>query len=196
MEAESIGRGRIEAFSDGVIAIIVTIMVLELKAPRDATLAALAPLAPMFLCYLLSFVVVAVMWVNHHHMVHGFVDVNACVLWLNINLLFWMSLIPFFTAWMGQHYRNPLPVALYGLDLALAASAFGLLRAELARQGRHSATLRAHHERLQRKTVSAACGYALAAGAAFLSVYAAEAVFAVIPLLYFVPERHPPSHRA
>jgi uncharacterized membrane protein len=96
---------------------------------------------------------------------------------------------------MGQHSRNPLPVALYGLDLSLAASAFGLLRAELARQGRHNATLRAHHERLQRKTLFSACGYALAAAAAFLSVYAAEAVFAVIPLLYFVPERHPPSHR-
>src|SRR5476651_1519019 len=108
------GKGRLEAFSDGVIAIIITIMVLELHVPRGADWAALAPLLPVFLAYVLSFIYVGIYWNNHHHMLHAASVVDGCVLWANLNLLFWLSLIPFATGWMGQNHFAPLPVALYG----------------------------------------------------------------------------------
>ena len=119
---------RLEAFSDGVIAIIVTIMVLELRAPAQPTLAALWKVAPIFLSYALSFLVVAIMWVNHHHLIHAVHEVTARLLWSNLYLLFWMSLVPFVTDYLGKNYREPMAVALYGLDLAMCASAFYLLR--------------------------------------------------------------------
>src|ERR1700747_1685489 len=125
---------RLEAFSDGVIAIIVTIMVLELRAPAQPTWPALLKVAPIFLSYGLSFLVVAIMWVNHHHMIHVVHQVNARLLWSNLNLLFWMSLVPFVTDFLGKNYHQPMAVALYGLDLALCGSAFYILRIELVRQ--------------------------------------------------------------
>jgi len=184
------GKGRIEAFSDGVIAIIVTIMVLELLPPREPTLPALRQLTPVFLSYLLSFVIVAIMWVNHHHLLHSLREVNARVMWLNINLLFWMSLIPFVTAWLGQTHPAPIPVAIYGLDLGFGAFGFGLLRMEVVRQVRSHSELVAHHRRLQLKNSISAFIYLSSAAVAFHSVYAAEAMFTLIPLIYFVPERH------
>src|SRR5277367_2857118 len=126
--------GRLEAFSDGVIAIIVTIMVLELRAPAQPTFAALLKVAPIFLSYGLSFLVVSIMWVNHHHMIHAVRQVTARLLWSNLNLLFWMSLVPLVTDFVGKNYREPMAVALYGLDLALCSAAFYLLRTELVRQ--------------------------------------------------------------
>src|SRR5271166_3501798 len=111
------GTNRIEAFSDGVIAVIITIMVLEMKVPRDTTLTSLLGIAPQFLAYLLSFLVVAIMWVNHHHLLHAARRADARLLWSNNNLLFWMSLIPFVTAYMGDHFRDPRAVALYGVVL-------------------------------------------------------------------------------
>ena len=184
------GTGRIAAFSDGVIAIIVTIMVLELRPPLAPTLASLRQLTPIFLSYLLSFVIVSIMWVNHHHLVHALREVNARVLWLNINLLFWMSLIPFVTTWLGQTHPAPLPVAVYGLTLCLGATGFGLLRLELVRQVQAHPALLAHHRRLQVKNSLSAFIYFLSAVVAFRSVYLAEAMFTLIPLMYFVPERH------
>ncbi len=120
--------GRLEAFSDGVIAIIVTIMVLELRAPSRPTLAELLKVAPVFISYGLSFLVVAIMWVNHHHLIHAVHEVTARLLWSNLNLLFWMSLVPFVTDYLGKNYREPLAVALYALDLWLCSIAFCLLR--------------------------------------------------------------------
>jgi uncharacterized membrane protein len=184
-----VGTTRIEAFSDGVIAIIVTIMVLELRPPRATSWSALLQTAPGLVSYLLSFLVVAVMWVNHHHLIDALHGVTARVLWLNLNLLFWMSLIPFVTAWMGQNYTARVPVAVYGLNLSMCSTAFGLLRNELLRQDRHIPTLAAHHRRIQQKTIVTALVYAASAVAAQLSVYAAEAMFALIPFLYFLPER-------
>src|SRR5258708_1579036 len=119
---------RLEAFSDGVIAIIVTIMVLELRAPSQPTWPALLKVAAIFLSYGLSFLVVAIMWVNHHHLIHAVHEVAARLLWSNLNLLFWMSLVPFVTDYLGKNYHEPLAVALYGLDLVLCSSAFYLLR--------------------------------------------------------------------
>ena len=122
------GTNRLEAFSDGVIAVIITIMVLELKVPRDTTLTSLRSLMPQFLSYLLSFMVVAIMWVNHHHMMHSARRADARLLWSNNTLLFWMSLVPFVTAYMGNNHRDPRAVALYGIVLTLCSVSFLLLR--------------------------------------------------------------------
>src|SRR6201993_2103145 len=141
---------RLEAFSDGVIAIIVTIMVLELRAPSQPTWPALLKIAPVFISYGLSFLIVAIMWVNHHHLIHAVRQVTARLLWSNLNLLFWMSLVPFVTDFVGKNYREPMAVALYGLDLTLCSSAFYLLRIELVRQDGRDGNLRDYHAGVQR----------------------------------------------
>src|SRR5579864_6625062 len=146
---------RLEAFSDGVIAIIVTIMVLELRAPAQPTWSALLKVAPVFLSYGLSFLVVAIMWVNHHHLIHAVRSVTARLLWSNLNLLFWMSLVPFVTDFLGKNYRNPMAVALYGLDLALCGTSFYLLRMELVRQ-EPDTDLATYHAGVQRKNAFSA----------------------------------------
>ena len=180
---------RLEAFSDGVIAIIVTIMVLELRAPAQPTIPALLKVAPLFLSYGLSFLVVAIMWVNHHHMIHAVREVSARLLWSNLDLLFWMSLIPFVTDYLGKNPRVPLAVALYGLDLALCASAFYLLRTELVRQHHHDPTLTEYHQAMQRKNAFSGFLYLLAVPLAYVSVYASFFIFILIPAMYFLPEK-------
>jgi TMEM175 potassium channel family protein len=180
---------RLEAFSDGVIAIIVTIMVLELRAPAQPTLPALLKVAPVFLSYALSFLVVAIMWVNHHHMIHAVREVSARLLWSNIDLLFWMSLIPFVTDFLGKNPRAPLAVALYGLDLALCACAFYLLRTELVRQHHHDAALTEYHQAMQRKNAFSGFLYLLAAPLAYASIYASFFIYVLIPAMYFLPEK-------
>src|SRR5438045_8132916 len=121
-------KGRLEAFSDGVFAIIITIMVLELKVPHGADLAALAPLLPLFLCYVLSFVYVGIYWNNHHHMLHSTKRVSGGILWANLHLLFWLSLFPFATGWMGENHLAPIPTATYGCVLLMAAIAYWILQ--------------------------------------------------------------------
>src|SRR5271169_4467724 len=148
--------GRLEAFSDGVIAIIVTIMVLELRAPSQPTLAALGKVAPVFISYGLSFLVVAIMWVNHHHLIHAVRSVTARLLWSNLYLLFWMSLVPFVTDYMGKNYREPMAVALYGLDLFMCSTGYYLLRLELIRQSRNDSAMTEHHRSINRKGALAA----------------------------------------
>jgi uncharacterized membrane protein len=181
--------GRLEAFSDGVIAIIVTIMVLELRAPSQPTLAALWKVAPVFISYALSFLVVAIMWVNHHHLIHAVHRVTARLLWSNIYLLFWMSLVPFVTDYLGKNYREPLAVALYGLDLVLCASAFYLLRIILLEQDRHDPSLADYHAAVQRKNAFSAGLYLLSVPLAYISIYASFLIFALIPAMYFLPEK-------
>lgn len=137
-------KGRLEAFSDGVIAILITIMVLDLRPPEDVTLMALLPLWPVFLSYLLSFVFVGIYWNNHHHLMQAAESVDGKILWANTHLLFWLSLIPFATAWMGEHHFAPAPVALYGfLLLALACAYYILTLALLAHHGRQSTLAKA-----------------------------------------------------
>src|ERR1700757_2491997 len=149
MPRGQMSTSRIEAFSDGVIAIIVTIMVLQLTAPAQPTFAALLKQAPIFLSYGLSFLVVAIMWVNHHHMIHAVREITAGLLWSNLNLLFWMSLVPFVTDFLGKNYRQPIAVALYGLDLSLCGCSFYLLRTELVRQEASDGNLRDYHLAVQ-----------------------------------------------
>ena len=181
--------GRLEAFSDGVIAIIVTIMVLELRAPSQPTLAALLKVAPIFVSYGLSFLVVAIMWVNHHHLIHAVHRVTARLLWANMYLLFWMSLVPFVTDYLGKNYREPMAVALYGLDLVLCSSAFYFLRIILVQQDRYDSALAEYHESIQRKNAFSAASYLASVPLAYVSIYASYLIFALIPAMYFLPEK-------
>jgi uncharacterized membrane protein len=181
--------GRLEAFSDGVIAIIVTIMVLELRAPSRPTMAELAKVAPVFISYGLSFLVVAIMWVNHHHLIHAVHEVTARLLWSNLNLLFWMSLVPFVTDYLGKNYRKPLAVALYALDLWLCSIAFCLLRIVLIAQDRNDSAMADYHASVQRKNLFSAALYFLSAPLAYVSIYASFFIFALIPAMYFLPEK-------
>ena len=181
--------GRLEAFSDGVIAIIVTIMVLELRAPSQPTLAALLKVAPIFISYALSFLVVAIMWVNHHHLIHAVHKVTARLLWTNIYLLFWMSLVPFVTDYLGKNYHEPMAVALYGLDLVLCSSAFYFLRIILVQQDGHDSALAEYHESIQRKNAFSAALYLASVPLAYVSIYASYFIFALIPATYFLPEK-------
>jgi uncharacterized membrane protein len=180
---------RIEAFSDGVIAVIITIMVLELKVPRDTTLTSLLSLAPQFLSYVFSFLVVAIMWVNHHHLLHAARHADARLLWANNNLLFWMSLVPFVTAYMGNNYRDPRAVALYGAILSFCGLAFAVLRAVIARHHQHDPEMYRYHRRIQRKNLSSMALYAASVPLAFIDVRISFFIFAFVALSYFLPER-------
>lgn len=188
MPAE-MGTGRLEAFSDGVIAVIVTIMVLELHAPSQPTIGALIQLAPVFLSYALSFLVVAIMWVNHHHMMHAARGVTPQLLWSNLNLLFWMSLVPFVTDYLGKNHREPLAVGLYGLNLGMCGLAFAILRKEMERQESANQELVDYHRGMFRKNMFSAALYFSSLPLAYVSVYWAYAIFVFIPAAYFVPEK-------
>lgn len=189
MPSEKMSTSRVEAFSDGVIAIIVTVMVLQLTHPAQPTLAALLKQSPIFLSYALSFLVSAIMWVNHHHLLHAVREVNARLLWANLNLLFWMSLIPFVTDFLGRNPRVPFPVSLYGFDLAMCGFAFWLLRVELVRQHRYNQEMSEYHSRIQVKNLFSAFLYLSAGAMAHVSIYISYFVYVLIPVIYFLPER-------
>ena len=181
-------KGRIEAFSDGVIAILITIMVLELIAPREASLAALLPLLPVFLSYVLSFIFLGIYWNNHHHLLQAIKQVDGRVLWANLHLLFWLSLIPFVTAWMGENHFATWPVALYGLDLLLAAVAYFILaRALLSLHGRDSVLATALGSDLKGKV--SVIIYSVAIPLAFVNSWLACGLYVLVALIWFVPDR-------
>jgi uncharacterized membrane protein len=186
---QTLGKNRLEAFSDGVVAIIITIMVLELKVPHDTSLAGLLALTPLFLSYALSFVVVAILWVNHHHLVHTARQVSGRILWLNNHLLFWLSLVPFTTGYMGENHLAPLPVSLYGLVLFFCGVAFDLLRREIAHQQLDDATLTMVHRRSNWRNAASAVLYLAAVPLAWVSVWLSVAIYLLIPLVYFMPGR-------
>jgi uncharacterized membrane protein len=182
------GKGRLEAFSDGVIAIIITIMVLEMKVPHDASLSALTPLLPVFLSYVLSFVYIGIYWNNHHHMLHATRDVSGGILWANLHLLFWLSLVPFVTGWMGENGFAPAPTALYGLVLLLAALAYYILqRTIVARMGPDSVLQRALGSDLKGKI--SPWLYVVAIPLAFLHPGISGALYALVALIWLVPDR-------
>jgi len=182
------GKGRLEAFSDGVIAIIITIMVLELKAPLGGSLGDLRPLIPAFFSYVLSFVFIGIYWNNHHHTLHAVERVNGPILWANMHLLFWLSLIPFATAWMGENRFTPRPVALYGVVMLMAAIAYALLiRALIAHHGRDSAIARAIGS--DRKGKASMLLYAAAIAASFLVPALAMALYVAVAMMWIVPDR-------
>jgi uncharacterized membrane protein len=182
------GKSRLEAFSDGVIAIIITIMVLEMKVPHGDTWAAVAPLWPVFLSYVLSFVNVGIYWNNHHHMIHTVHHVSAGILWANLHLLFWLSLMPFVTGWMGENHFAPLPTAVYGLVLLACGGAYLVLQGRIvAAQGEQSVLKRAVGRDLKGKAALAL--YATAVGVAFVRPAAACALYAAVALMWMVPDR-------
>jgi len=182
------GKGRLEAFSDGVIAIIITIMVLEMKVPHDASLSALTPLLPVFLSYVLSFVYIGIYWNNHHHMLHATRDVSGGILWANLHLLFWLSLVPFVTGWMGENGFAPAPTALYGVVLLLAALAYYILqRTIVARMGPDSVLQRALGSDLKGKI--SPWLYVVAIPLAFLHPGISGALYALVALIWLVPDR-------
>ena len=177
-----------EAFSDAVLAIIITIMVLELKVPNGVELAALSALLPVFLSYVLSFVFLGIYWSNHHHLLHVTHQVSGGILWANLHLLFWLSLIPFASGWMGEHPLAPVPTALYGVILLLAAFAYLLLqRAILAREGPDS-ILAAAVGKDWKGRVSPLL-YVLGIALAFLRPWIAAALYAAVALIWLVPDR-------
>jgi len=181
-------KGRLEAFTDGVIAIIITILVLEFRPPHGETLEALRPLIPTALSYVLSFIFVAIYWNNHHHLLHAVRHVDGRILWANIHLLFWLSLTPFATAWMGDSHFATLPVALYGVDLFMAAVAFTILvRLLISRHGERSAIARAIGA--DRKGWISLAMYGLAIPLAFVSRWIALALYVSVALIWLIPDR-------
>jgi uncharacterized membrane protein len=183
-----VSKGRLEAFSDGVLAIIITIMVLELKVPHGATLADLSPLFPVFLSYVLSFVYVGIYWNNHHHMLHAASKVTGGVLWANMHLLFWLSLVPFVTAWMGENHFEATPVALYGVVLFMAGCAYYILARALAlHHGKDSKLARALGTDFKGK-ISVAI-YAVAIVLAFWSPALTGLLYLAVALMWLVPDR-------
>jgi len=182
-------KNRVEAFSDGVIAIIITIMVLELRPPERAEgLPDLKELLPVFLSYVLSFIYVGIYWSNHHHMFHSTRHVTGGILWANLHLLFWLSLFPFTTAWVGANHLTPAPTAVYGFVLLMAALAYYILQHAIIRQqGRHS-LLAAAIGRDWKGKISPLCYFA-AIPLAFVSVWISNALFIFVAILWLVPDR-------
>lgn len=179
---------RVEAFSDGVIAIIITIMVLEMKVPHGNTLAALGPLLPVFLSYVLSFIYIGIYWNNHHHMLHTTRHVTGGILWANLHLLFWLSLFPFATGWMGENHFAPIPIALYGFVLFMAALAYRLLQHTIiASQGPNSLLAKAIGHDTKGKLSPLL--YAIAIITAFSEPGIAIAIYASVALMWLVPDR-------
>jgi uncharacterized membrane protein len=181
-------KGRLEAFSDGVIAIIITIMVLELKVPQGDSLAALQPLIPVIASYVISFVHVGIYWNNHHHMLHAAQKVNGPILWANLHLLFWLSLIPFVTGWMGENRFAALPVALYGGVLLFSGVAYYILsRALIAHHGPHSVLGEAVGSDVKGRISLVV--YAVAVPLAFAQRWAAVALYVLVAVMWIVPDR-------
>jgi uncharacterized membrane protein len=180
-------KGRLEAFSDGVIAILITIMVLELKVPHGGDLETVRKLAPVFLSYVLSFVFLGIYWNNHHHMLHVTVRVNGKILWANLHLLFWLSLVPFTTGWMGENHLAPLPTAAYGLVLLLAAIAYYILaRTIIAADGPESKLAVAVGR--DRKGKISPILYAAAIPLAYVNAWISVAMYVTVALIWLVPD--------
>lgn len=181
-------KNRLEAFSDGVLAIIITIMVLEMKAPHGVDLAALRPLLPIFSSYVLSFVYVGIYWNNHHHLLHSTKGVSAAVLWANLHLLFWLSLFPFSTAWIGENHVAALPTAAYGFVLLMAAIAYIILQyALIAHNGRNSLLATALGSDWKGKL--SIVFYLLGMGTAFVNPWLATGMYTFVAAMWLVPDR-------
>ena len=180
-------KGRVEAFSDGVLAVIITIMVLEMKSPHGTSLAALRPLIPVLLSYVLSFVYIGIYWNNHHHLMHATQRVNGATMWANLHLLFWLSLIPFTTAWMGENHFESWPVAVYGMVLLLAGVAYFILtKALISLHGRGSPLATSIGS--DRKGQISIAIYAAAIPLAFAQPWLAGAFYVIVAIMWLIPD--------
>ena len=182
------GKGRFEAFSDGVLAIIITIMVLELKVPHGADWHAVQPLLGVFLSYVLSFIYIGIYWNNHHHMLHATTRVSGAAMWANLHLLFWLSLVPFVTGWMGENHFAPLPTAAYGVALLMAAIAYTILQTTLTWQRDHNAALARAIKRDGKGKLSVVL-YLAAIPLAFVSTWISLALYVTVALIWLIPDR-------
>jgi uncharacterized membrane protein len=180
-------KGRLEAFSDGVLAIIITIMVLELRPPHEISWEALLPLVPVFMSYVLSFIFVGIYWNNHHHMLQAARRVDGRVLWANLHLLFWLSLIPFVTAWMGESFFATWPVAIYGVILFVTGFAYYVLERALTSVPGQDVVLAQAFDRRTKEWLSLG-GYALAVPLAFVNPWISIAIYAAVAAIWFLPD--------
>jgi uncharacterized membrane protein len=181
-------KGRLEAFSDGVIAIIITIMVLEMKVPQGRNLQTLVPLVPVFLSYVLSFVYVGIYWNNHHHMLHATTQVTGAMLWANLHLLFWLSLFPFATGWAGENHSAPAPSALYGVVLLMAGVAYWLLQQTIIAAEGPGSLLKQAVGRDWKGKLSPVL-YLVGTAVSFRSPWLGQAIYAFVALLWLIPDR-------
>ena len=186
-------KSRLEAFSDGVVAILITIMVLELRTPSAPTFEALKPLLPVFLTYVLSFVFLGIYWNNHHHLLHAAEKINGGILWANLHLLFWLSLIPFVTGWMGENHFASLPTALYGVVLLAAAVAYKVLSNAILREQGEGSLLAAALGRDFKGTISPIL-YVVAIPMAFLEHWVSYGIYVAVAVLWLVPDRRIEVH--
>ena len=182
------GKSRLEAFSDGVLAIIITIMVLELKVPHGAALSDLLPVLPVFLSYLVSFVYVGIYWNNHHHLLHTAQRITGGVLWANLHLLFWLSLVPFVTGWAGENHFAAAPTALYGVVLFMCGIAYWVLAQAIMRADGAQSVLRKAVGK-DPKAVASLVAYTLAVGVAYCQPWSAVALYVSVALMWLIPDR-------
>jgi uncharacterized membrane protein len=182
------GKTRLEAFSDGVLAIIITIMVLELKVPHGSDWDALQPLLPVFLSYALSFIYIGIYWNNHHHMLHTVKRVNGSILWANLHLLFWLSLVPFVTGWMGENHFAALPTALYGVALFMAAVAYLILQHCIIKANGGKDSLLAKAVEKDRKGKVSQLLYAVAIPVAFWNQWISDGLYVLVAIIWLVPD--------
>jgi uncharacterized membrane protein len=181
-------RTRLEAFSDGVLAIIITIMVLEIKVPHGNNFEALKPLIPLVISYILSFIYIGIYWNNHHHLMHTVKNVTGGMLWANLHLLFWLSLVPFTTGWIGENHFDPIPMAIYGFVLLMAAVAFYVLQTMIVRsQGEHSILAKAIGSDLKGKMSLVI--YLLAIGSNFASQWISGSLYILVALIWLIPDK-------
>jgi uncharacterized membrane protein len=182
------GKGRMEAFSDGVLAVIITIMVLEMRSPHGSDLAALRTVLPIFLSYLLSFIYIGIYWNNHHHLLHATEKVSGATLWANLHLLFWLSLVPFTTAWMGENHFESWPVAVYGLVLLLAGIAYFILTRVLIRLHGRTSAIATSIGNGRKEKISIAL-YAAAIPLAFVRPWIAGSFYVIAAIMWLIPDR-------
>jgi uncharacterized membrane protein len=181
-------KSRLEAFSDGVIAIIITVMVLELKVPHSYDLSSLKPLIPVFICYVLSFIYLGIYWNNHHHLLHTVKQVSGSILWANLHLLFWLSLIPFVTGWMGENNFAPVPVALYGIILLMAAISYYILQIQiLKRHGKDSILAKAIGKDFKGKISPIL--YLIAILSTFINQWIAQFIYVLVAFIWLIPDK-------
>ncbi len=183
-------KTRVEAFSDGVIAIIITIMVLEMKVPHEASWEALEKLWPVFLSYVVSFMMLGIYWGNHHHLVHSIKEVNGSVMWANLHLLFWLSLIPFASGWMGENHFEPKTLAVYALLLNFCGVAYYILLKVIQSCNRNNETFRIVLEKQSKKGMLSMVLYTLAIPAAFLHAAIAGSIIIIVAILWLIPDRN------
>ena len=179
---------RLEAFSDGVLAIIITIMVLEMKAPEEASFEALASIIPVFVSYLMSFIYLGIYWNNHHHLLQVVKKVNGGILWANLYLLFWLSLIPFVTSWIGESQPEAIPVALYGAVLLMSSIAYRILEVTLLRHDKNNSSLRQAIHKGLKETIST-IAYLLVLPLAFVNIWISIGLFVFVAILWVIPDK-------